>query len=512
MAEAPAHMKSLTNSLQRLLENAAKASPDSVEKDVATIWEAGRTTIGLPTDPENMSRIRAIEILTAQEAAATQEFSVMERVPGMPLDAAAAFARVLKDRYGWLPAQTQQTFFGPKPPRMQMVKTGFNEEDYVEVPIGKFKLHDIEADIVTGFTEPGPDSTNKFMDFYISGTVNYQDRKVILDLVTATKKEIARASIYQGKALRLKVDEDGDLDAMISPEFLDLSKVDVNGLILNDDVKDLIQMCLHTPITNTAACIEHGIPLKRSILLEGPFGTGKTLTAKVTGAIGVKSGWTFVIVDNVTALADTLEFAKQFQPCVVFAEDIDRIVDHDRDEDANKILNTIDGLIGKDAKVITVLTTNNIEKLPPVMLRHGRLDAIVPVHKPDEKAVIQLVHYYAGSLLRDKDLTGLEELLVGMLPATIREVVERSKLGMLMHRRDHITLGDLRASALGLKAHAALLEKKQDAQTIEQQFGETFKRLFRSDVNGAGPLDSLTPMESTLNKVEDIVRDIRSRM
>ncbi len=293
----PKNLVAMTDAFQKMLNAVAKAATSDPKEDTQTVWE-DRSDIALPNDPQAMSRMKAIEVLTAQEAAATQEYELFERIPGMPYDAAAAFVHVLKDRYGWAHAQTKQTWFGPQPPSMQVVKIGHRPEDYIEVPVGQFKLDDISVNIETGFAPPGPDAKSQFMDFYISGTVSHEDRKVVMNLVTATRQEMERQSIYRGKPLRLRVDEKGNLAALVQPEFIDLEKVDLRTLILKDEIQGLIDLALNTPIEKTAACRKHNIPLKRGILLHGPYGTGKSLCGLMKAKRAVNSGWTYIMVDD----------------------------------------------------------------------------------------------------------------------------------------------------------------------------------------------------------------------
>ena len=494
--------KSAINLVDFLQDAVTKAIKDARDpREVTDVgWEG--TKITLPADPEKMPYRKAIEVLLEKEAAATQEYELFERIPGMPLDAAHAFTRVLEQRYGWINAQTKKTFFGPQPPRMQIVKTGHKPEDYVEVPIGQFKLNDISTNIETGFTRPSDERKAQFMDFYVSGTVNFEDRKVVMDLISATKRYMAEHSIYQGKPMRLTVDSSGDLNALIQPEFIDLDSVDSNGLVLNSDVQGLVDVALMTPIRKTELCLKHKIPLKRGILLYGPYGTGKTLTALVTAKEAQNHGWTFVMLDNVKSLAGALEFARQFQPCVVFGEDIDRAVDKNGSDRANDIINTIDSALIKSDKVITVLTTNHIDRIPPIMLRNGRLDALIPINLPDQEAAIKLVRYYAGPLLASNDpLSGLGEKLVGFIPATIREVVERSKLSMLMNDRKQLTVDDLSTSAFALQEHAKLLVDEPAKPSKAEQAGLALKAL----LNGSGDGVDLGDLEEKVDEVDSSV-------
>jgi len=485
----PVPQLNLVDALNKMLQDALKKVKDPSET-TDVMWDG--THITLPAEPEPMPIRKAIEVLIDKAAADEQEYDLLERIPGMPLDAAHAFIHVLKKRYGWAAAKTKQTWFGPQPPVMQMVQTGPHPDDYVEVPTGLFKLHDISTNIETGFTRPSDKKKSQFMDFYIKATVNYADRAVIMDLISDTRAYLAENSIYKGKALRLTFGSGGALDALIQPIFIDLSKVDVTALTLNDDVQDLVDVNLMTPIRKTDACRKHKIPLKRGILLYGPYGTGKTLSALVTAKTAFENGWTFVMLDKADALAQALEFARQFQPCVVFAEDIDRVVDTRRTDDANDIINTIDGMLDKNAEVITVLTTNHIGKIPPVMLRNGRLDALIPINLPNAKASERLVRHYAGPLLGAAvDLDGLGQKMEasGFIPATIREVVERSKLSMLMDERKELISKDLHTSTFALKAHADLLQDRPSEPSPAERLGIAFKQLLETPGDGTVNFD-----------------------
>jgi SpoVK/Ycf46/Vps4 family AAA+-type ATPase len=119
------------------------------------------------------------------------------------------------------------------------------------------------------------------------------------------------------------------------------------------------------------------------ILLAGDPGVGKTLTAYVTAKKAVDHGWTFVYLSHAADLANGIRFALQYAPCVLFVEDLDRIVaGDDRTEEIDDVLNSFDGVDSKDKELITVLTTNHLEKIPGVALRPGRCDTLVVVTAP----------------------------------------------------------------------------------------------------------------------------------
>jgi transitional endoplasmic reticulum ATPase len=154
----------------------------------------------------------------------------------------------------------------------------------------------------------------------------------------------------------------------------------------------------------------------------------------------------------------------------VFAEDIDRVMGT-RDDKANDLINTIDGVISKTAQVMTVLTTNFVERLDRAMLRPGRLDAVISIRPPGPETVGRLIHHYAGRLLHpDADLTEVGVILAGQIPASIREAVERAKLGMISRGDTQVTAEDLKTSALTMVNHLAILAgKKVDPENTPEK-------------------------------------------
>jgi len=131
-----------------------------------------------------------------------------------------------------------------------------------------------------------------------------------------------------------------------------------------------------------------------------------------------------------------INFAQMYGPAVIFAEDIDEVLGTNaRTQQVNEVLNTIDGVDSKAHEVMVVLTTNHVENINRAMLRPGRLDDVITIRPPDASAAIRLVKQYGGALIDpSEDFTGAGARLDGMIPAVIREVVERAKLGAVRAR------------------------------------------------------------------------------
>jgi ATP-dependent 26S proteasome regulatory subunit len=116
---------------------------------------------------------------------------------------------------------------------------------------------------------------------------------------------------------------------------------------------------------------------------------------------------------------------------------------------------------------MVVLTTNNIERLPPGFMRHGRIDSIVGITRPDEASTLRLVKHYAnaGNIrlnAEDADLLAAIQPIVGQAAATIRECVERSKLAAVRRQPDTehelgLTAEDIRIAAATMAEHNKFL-------------------------------------------------------
>lgn len=459
---------------------AAKVAEKAIDKDGKIDWkhvdaeiERSGSKIILPNDPAAMPIDDAIKALERKKADEEQMMDVHEVIDTFPLDGAVAFMHALKLKYGWASPVPTPGFFGPQPPQMLTVDIGPGKDDKVQVPWGSFKVPGIEKPVQTDVTrtEFGP-------ALVIAGQLRKRESHVLKELAALTREIVESNSIYRGNAIRLRTTDSGDIEFRRPPTFIETKHVKPGELILPQIVKDQVETNIFTLIRKTAICVQHGIPLKRGVLLEGKYGTGKTLTASVTAKHCVEHGWTFIMLDRCQGLRQAIEFAKRYQPAVIFAEDIDRAVE-DRNERTNDLANIIDGLLSKDAQVMVVLTTNHVEKINPVMMRPGRLDAVISVTPPDADAVEQLVRLYARGLLpKSEKLTKLGKQLAGNIPAMIREVVERSKMAMISRGGDHLTEDDLMVSAIGMQTHMRLLEEpKKENDDPRYKLGDAMAKV-----------------------------------
>lgn len=456
--------------------------------------------ITLPDTPAPMDYDVAIDTLARVRDQEAQEFDVSELIAGAPWDAAVAVYRAMQDIYGVVLAESQKTWFGEIRPDFVTVVTGCGEHDRVQVPMGQMRLPNVSDPV---HVHMGPTGV------YIRGTVRRRDRAILVEIANRARRLLKEASVYKGKAIIFNVNEDGKLVIDKQPEFIDLSAVSEGDMIHTAETAALIRTNIFSPLKHTAACRKHRIPLKRGILLEGKYGTGKSLTARVTAKVATDHGWTFIMLNRAQGLRAAIEFARTYQPCVIFAEDIDRVADRE-DENVNDLVNMLDGVVTKDMEMMICLTTNFIEKIDQALLRPGRFDAIISIQPPDAETSIALIRSYARDLLdKEEDLQRVGEALAGAVPATIREVVERAKMAMLMEGRERISADNLYVSAIGMKRHMELLEPKPDTKAPADLFAEGFMGLLGDALGVNSEAVTNEQLLDARNKILKRVRGVR---
>lgn len=433
-----------------------------------TVRHSGSEIILPVINGVKMSYDEAIHWLLKRKEEDETEVKVYHEIKASPLDGAVALQKAIAETYGWSNGVPTPGFFGSNPPHMIAVQTSPTEK--TNVPWGRIEIPGIDGYIETSMK---PCDANPI--FLVTGKVKKKHAENVKDLMAKVQEVVRNQSIYKGKAVKLSFawyrqdyDEFAYDITEDCPQFMNLSGTSDTDLIFGKSVQDALDIGLFTPIEQAEACRENGIPLKRGVLLYGPYGTGKTMTAYVSALKAVRNDWTFIYLDSVEDLREGLKFAAQYAPAVVFAEDIDRLIHGKRSMEMDEVLNILDGIDTKGGEIITVLTTNHIENINPAMLRPGRLDTLVEVSPPDAKAAEKLVTLYGrGLLAEDVDLSKVGKTLAGNIPAFIREVTERAKIAAVARTgskeiKGLVTEKDLLAAANAMEIHANMLKPKED--------------------------------------------------
>lgn len=462
----PDQMRLMIDAMKAVEKEDKTGAAANARKDVRVEYAGDKIVL-----PDDMSFDEAISWLQRRKTEDQTIVRVVERIEAFPLDGAAAFHRVLARRYGWTGLVPSPGFFGQKnPPTMVGVEIGPGQT--IQVAWGRCQVPKIEGFLSTNF---------KVLDgrpipvFQLVCEVQRRHENTVKELAAEVREEVLRASIYRGKPIKVSFrDSDGDeIDGedytpdSFQPRFLDLTRVSPEDVIHQSDTERMIRINLFHPIERTAEFRRHGIPLRQGVLLEGPYGTGKTLTAYILARACVAHGWTFLYLDDVRDLDKAISLARLYQPCVVFAEDVDRVVSGEREGDngieIDRVLNTLDGVDSKDAEVMVVLTTNDLKAIHPAMLRPGRIDVVVSVRAPDLEATIRLARRFGRDLIiaDDTELAEVLSPIVGQNAAFVRETIERAKRSAIAHAGEGrplvVTPADLAFAAESLRPHVELL-------------------------------------------------------
>jgi transitional endoplasmic reticulum ATPase len=220
--------------------------------------------------PESMPLARAIKVLDQQMQDEEQLVAIMEPVDAFPWEGALAFRKAIEEMFGYGGTIATPGFFGPRPPSEIAVETGIDSK--VMVPWGRirFALGDSDDE----FLHTGVSEKDGRMIFAVQGVVKKKWKATIGKLADLTREYVKRESIYRGQALRIVfTNSDGDPLPVPEPKFIDLSSTNLGEMVYTDELTALIETNVMTPLKYAPELRAASIPLKRGVLLAGPYGT-----------------------------------------------------------------------------------------------------------------------------------------------------------------------------------------------------------------------------------------------
>jgi AAA family ATPase len=191
---------------------------------------------------------------------------------------------------------------------------------------------------------------------------------------------------------------------------------------------------------------ELGITATKGLLLYGPPGCSKTLTAQ---ALATEAGLNFIAVkgaeilnmyvgESERAVREVFRKARAASPSIIFFDEIDAIGSTREGGQSSGVnvlttlLNEMDGI--ETLKGVVILAaTNKPEVLDPALMRPGRLDTILYVGPPDQAARRDILRIKTNKMkiAEDVNIEELAERMEGYSGAEIVSICEKAGHGAM---------------------------------------------------------------------------------
>ncbi len=182
---------------------------------------------------------------------------------------------------------------------------------------------------------------------------------------------------------------------------------------------------------------ERELDAPRGIMLLGVQGSGKSLAAKAVAGM-----WSLPLLrldfgalynkffgETERNLREALKLADMMSPCVLWLDEIEKGISTDTSDQgiSQRILGTLlTWMSERESRVFIVATSNDISRLPPELVRKGRLDEIFFVDLPGEsvrKEIFQIHLKRRGETPANFDLDELARISSGFSGAEIEQCI-----------------------------------------------------------------------------------------
>lgn len=345
-----------------------------------------------------------------------------------------------------------------------------------KIPYGKIDLPNMGED---AHIEIFYSDNDKYLR--VRGECQYKFQNLMDQIIDKTNLLLKTDSIYKNQAFEINANVDKG-----QPTILSLNGVEKEHMILSDEVEYALSP-LKARILHPEKCIQKGITLKFGALLEGPYGTGKTLLAFKLAKEAIANGWSFVYLKSPELLAETLRMSKTLDQnghgIIVFTEDVDQVTRGNRDGALQDILNTLDGGDTKDMNVIALFTTNHIELIEPTFLRGKRIGSIISMPMLNAATAKKYVeHFFQGNEF-EGDFDAVYQLVEksNIAPAFMAEIIENVKSNMVIRDENIVTATNLSVCVNSYLRQVQLSKTKDTTETSETKLASAFREVLHTE-------------------------------
>jgi len=206
--------------------------------------------------------------------------------------------------------------------------------------------------------------------------------------------------------------------------FLETPKVSWSQIGGSDEVKQILSEVIEWPLKQRKYMDAFGMPAQKGILMYGPPGCSKTLTAK---AVATSSGLNFLAVkgaellsmyvgESERAVREVFRKARAAAPSIIFFDEVDSIASERGAQGSSglnvltTLLNEMDGIESLNG-VLVLAATNKPESLDSALLRPGRFDKMLYIGPPNEQARREILKMKTENvpLAGDVDITEISK-------------------------------------------------------------------------------------------------------
>ena len=430
--------------------------------------------------PDDKPASKIIEILQAKQEEQETVSGFTKAFNYRMKDGAVAASVVLKSMFGVSVGMETRTMFGKNPPQLIEVEVGPNET--IQVPWGKIRIPQLgDAELYLG----GTHSDDYGQIFVVQVMAKRLYSKQIKLFFSEIEEQLRTSSIYRGKAV-CGADE---------LKFIgDLEKFDSNKIVFASGIRQQLDAAMFSVLRHPHTYRNEGIPLKRAVLLYGPYGTGKTSIGMMLAKEAQANGWTFLMArPGKDRVEDVLTTARLYAPSVVWVEDIDTDTGDADPKAVSRMLDAFDGVTTKAGEIMICMSSNHIERVPSGMLRPGRLDYVLKIAELDRIGVEQLIRVIVDErkLADDIDFDAVYHQMIKpqaaapFLPAFVRATADRARgfaISRLGGDGDYVlNTEDLVNAARSLHPQQELHVNANDPKPLP-----TLDRAFREAVTAGG--------------------------
>lgn len=255
-------------------------------------------------------------------------------------------------------------------------------------------------------------------------------------------------------ALALSLIETGTFDAKIiyrekvqavkKSGLLEIVEPDPRGLHAIGGLAELKGWITKRRKAYTPEAERFGLPSPKGILLVGVPGTGKSLSAKAIGTalevptikLDIGALFNSLVGESEARTRDALKLAEAMSPCVLWIDEIDKGLAGSSGSGSGdsgvtrRVFGTVISWMQERRRpVFLVATANQVEGLPPELLRKGRFDELFAVDLPNESERAAIFEIHISKRKRDIknfDVAQLARTTEAFTGAEIENVIDEA--------------------------------------------------------------------------------------